>query len=62
MGKVWLEDLVSDDWMRQKLDPAKGLTQEDVEDAMHATKVPMMLQDPPLLWVAAEGYSRKKEE
>jgi hypothetical protein len=61
MGKVWLEDLVPEDFMSRALDPAKTLTNEDVKAARQATRVPAVIYDAPLSEVAQEYWTSSRQ-
>jgi len=62
MGKVWFEDLVPDDWMEQKLDPPKGLADEEITEASKLTRVPPVIEEKKFVDAAIESYDRNREE
>jgi hypothetical protein len=62
MGKVWLEDIVSDDFVAKALDPPPALTLQEVRAAEKETRVPPLIYDAPLTDRALDAWERKSRE
>lgn len=62
MGKVWLEDILPDDFMAKKLDPPPALTLEEVRAAEKETRVPPVIYDAPLTDRALNAWDRSSRE
>lgn len=62
MGKVWLEDIIPETWMAEKLDDPKRLTEEDVLIAKDTTRVPPVIYDPSLMESASAYFSKNRIE
>lgn len=62
MGKVWLEALLPDGQMAKWIEPAETLAAEDVNAARDTTRVPAIIDDPPLVDRAAESFEKSRQQ